>query len=618
MRRLLLTVIVLGIVAILGGFAASQPLPVPGAPLFGDVDPARSAAVTLPPLQVGTLRWRLAALNVGMDALRAPALAFNLFDDVSITAHGGVQPSVNRQASRVTLWTGQVVGADLSAVVVASDGAALDARVVIGGRVYHVQPVGADIVRISEIDMAAGRHDAQGRPIDDAVPYLPTPEDIAHGERARTAIRADDDTVIDVMVVYTPAAQAFLGSEAAIRAAIEATAALTNLTYQNSGVGFRIRLVHVAQVDYVEQGYNDLSRLAGSSDGYMDVVHQWRDQYKADLVALIAGTPVADRNYCGIANLALGMPAPGSAFSITEALCISDITFAHELGHNMGKAHDRANGYVAIDSYAFGYQDESEGAGDYGDFVTVMAYSTGGECPSSYIAGTCPAIAYWSDPDATYNGKPLGRPGVNGEDNVQSLANTQYPIANYRVSDDAGSTIPTPVPTLTPIPTPGGPPASYPLNPSFEIDIDANALPDGWAWSGVVGALKCDSAKSADGTCWVKLKPGTTIRQNVPFQPADFAAGADVSVGVMVRPLDATPGCSWAVLKLVYDDPTAGALGDGKDTLRLALPAAPDRQWTLTAGNLTIDAAVTAVKLRFKAGTCGGKWGVDIASLTVN
>ncbi|KXK48261.1 MAG: hypothetical protein UZ13_03875 [Chloroflexi bacterium OLB13] len=104
----------------------------------------------------------------GMDALRAPTLAFNLFDDVSITAHGGVQPSVNRQASRVTLWTGQVVGADLSAVVVASDGAALDARVVIGGRVYHVQPVGADIVRISEIDMAAGRHDAQGRPIDDA------------------------------------------------------------------------------------------------------------------------------------------------------------------------------------------------------------------------------------------------------------------------------------------------------------------------------------------------------------------------------------------------------------------------------------------------------------------
>ncbi len=86
----------------------------------------------------------------------------------------------------------------------------------------------------------------------------------------------------------------------------------------------------------------------------------------------------------------------------------------------------------------------------------------------------------------------------------------------------------------------------------------------------------------------------------------------------MVRPLDATPGCSWAVLKLVYDDPTAGALGDGKDTLRLALPTTPDRQWTLTAGNLTIDAAVTAVKLRFKAGTCGGKWGVDIASLTVN
>ncbi|MBK9123337.1 MAG: hypothetical protein IPM16_09500 [Chloroflexi bacterium] len=618
MSRRLIGAIVLGVLATLAGMAVSQPLPVPGAPLFGDVDPARTDAALLPPLQVGTLRWGLAELSAVPGALSAPALTFNLFPDVSIVAQGRPQPTERRAVSNTAVWTGRVPGGEPSAVVVASDGVNLDARVVVGGLVYHVQSVGSGLVRISEIDMAAGRHDAQGRPIDDAVPYELTPEDIAHGERMRSAVRADDGTIIDVMVVYTPAAQAFLGSEAAIRLAIEATVALTNLTYQNSGVGFRIRLVHVAPVEYVEQGFSDLSRLSGSSDGHMDIVHQWRDQYKADLVALIAGTPVAERNYCGIANLALGMPAPGSAFSVTEALCISDITFAHELGHNMGKAHDRANGFIAIDPYAYGYQDESEGPGDYGDFVTVMAYSTAGECPPVYVFGVCPAVAYWSDPDATYNGKPLGRPGANGEDNVQSLANTQFPIANYRVSDDAGSTIPTPVPTLTPVPTPDTPPQGYPLNRSFEVDVDANALPDGWAWLGGDGALKCDTGKSPDGTCWVKLKPGAAIRQVVPFDPADFVLGAEATIGVQVRPIGASPGCSWAVLKLIYSDPGAGALGNGKDKLKLALPTAPDRQWTLATGALTIDAAVAAIKLKFKAGTCGGKWGIDAAELTVN
>lgn len=618
MSRRLVGAIVLGVLATLAGMVGSQPLPVPGAPLFDDLDAARAAALNLPPLQVGTLRWRLAEMTADPAALRASALTFNLFPDVSVVAQGQVQLPERGGVSPASVWAGRAVGADASAVVVAHNGADLDARIVIGGLVYHVQSVAPGVVRISEIDMAAGRHDAQGRPVDDVVPYTPTAEDIAHGERMRTATRADDGSIIDVMVVYTPAAQAFLGSEAATRLAIEATVALTNLTYQNSGVGFRIRLVHVAQVDYVEQGFNDLSRLSGSTDGYMDVIHTWRDQYKADLVALIAGTPVAERNYCGIANLALGMPAPGSAFSITEALCISDITFAHELGHNMGKAHDRANGFVAIDPYAFGYQDASEGPGDYGDFVTVMAYSTGGECPPTYVFGECPAIAYWSDPGATYAGKPLGRPGGSGENNVQSLANTQYPIANYRISDDAGTTVPTPVPTLTPIPTPGLPSAQYPLNGSFEVDIDANALPDGWVWSWGNGALKCESPKSSDGACWVKLKPGSAIRQHVPFNPADFVIGADASVSLHVRPQNAVPGCSWAVLKLIYTDPGAGALADGMDKLRIPLPTAPDRQWTVASGSVTIDAAVAAVTLKFKAGICGGRWGIDAVTLTVN
>ena len=64
--------------------------------------------------------------------------------------------------------------------------------------------------------------------------------------------------------------------------------AKAQLALDNSNTLINMRLVHSAQVAYTESGSysTDLDRLTSTSDGYMDEVHTWRDQYGADLVAI--------------------------------------------------------------------------------------------------------------------------------------------------------------------------------------------------------------------------------------------------------------------------------------------------------------------------------------------
>jgi hypothetical protein len=593
------------------GIAINQPLPLPSLPLFAEADGASLRAVTIPPEQVGTIRARFAQLDpLAVSQLRGGALTLNLFDDAAFTAIGRVRSESITRTGSGTLWLGSVSGVPYSDVILMTDAAGnIDLRVLTRGRNYFVQSLGGGVVRISELDPSAGRYDANKQRIDDTVIVETSEAEQRETALNRASPRADDGTVIDVMVVYTPAAAMLLGSEAAARLAIESAVALANVTYENSGVNFRIRLAHLARVDYLETGdATDLNRLRNTADGHMDIVHQWRNQYAADLVALVPGTSVQNRSYCGIANLPTFLPAPNSAFSITEALCINDITFAHELGHNMGKAHDLANASFAVHPYAFGYQDQSEGSGDYGDWVTVMAYSDGGECPANYIPGECPAIAYWSDNEATYNGKPLGSPGLNGEDNVQSLNETALDIANYRVSADGGAVTPTPQPTLTPIPTPGGETAQLPLNSGFEHDNDANGTPDGWRWAVAQGHRVCVGQRWS-GTCALVLKPGGKLYQILPLDLSPLQAGETVTLSLHSFAKSNPADCASAQLKVNY--------GAAQEKLVIPLASAPVKQWQQASSDITLDAQPVRIKLELEAKGCVKPFRLDDVVITI-
>ncbi len=174
----------------------------------------------------------------------------------------------------------------------------------------------------------------------------------------------------------------------------------------------RLRLVHMAEVPYVEAGGFSAHLNWLSSDA---AVAALRDTYRADVVDLM----VQDTQFCGIASLMVNVSPSfaSSAFSVTARSCaVGNFSFAHELGHNMSAHHDPANGGSAAYPYAYGHFVN-------GSYRTVMAYSS--ECSSG-----CTRVSQFSNPDVSFLGAPTGI--ANARDNHRALNNTADVVANFR------------------------------------------------------------------------------------------------------------------------------------------------------------------------------------------
>ena len=251
-----------------------------------------------------------------------------------------------------------------------------------------------------------------------------------------------EQSVIDVAVFYTSAAREYTGGTDEIATAIDLMVAETNMAYMNSGANQRINLVAAEEVvGYRETNdlATDLFRLRLTSDGYMDEIHDIRDEVAADIVLLIAA------GLSGRAFL-LSVPSTSSesrAFGVVNAY--SSSTFAHELGHIMGLRHDRYEvcgsncGGFTLFPYAFGYVNQEAlepGAPDTAFWRTIMAYPN--QC------GPCPTILRFSNPDQIHpdpGGDPLGKAGLEPaagaggpSDAVRMLNRTRGYVANYRTA----------------------------------------------------------------------------------------------------------------------------------------------------------------------------------------
>jgi hypothetical protein len=240
----------------------------------------------------------------------------------------------------------------------------------------------------------------------------------AASDTAGAAIAADSENQIDVLVLYTPQARTAAGGTAAIQAIAQSAVDASNTAYANSGITTRLRMVHTGEAgDETGLSFVDnLYWLAGDPD-----VAQLRDTHGADLVSLLINTGGA----CGVAFI-MSSPSPTfapSGFSVVNHTCaVGNLSFAHELGHNMGSAHnpEQAGG---TPSYSYGY-----GHWVNGSFRTVMSYAD--PCPSG-----CTRRAYFSNPNVSYNGQPTGI--ANQRDNARSINNTDSVVANFRQAADA-------------------------------------------------------------------------------------------------------------------------------------------------------------------------------------
>ena len=192
-------------------------------------------------------------------------------------------------------------------------------------------------------------------------------------------------TRFDVLVAYTPSAAAATGD---INGLIQLSFDVTNTSYSNSAINLVISPAHVGQVDYSESGRSyaqHVAALQSPSDGMMDIVHTWRNQYNADVVVLL----VNDTAYCGIASTILA--GENTAFAAVAYNCaVSRYSFAHEIGHLQGARHDTSNDPNSTNgmTWVHGYVDPNY------QWRTIMAY--GNTC------GDCTRVQYWSNPNIVY------------------------------------------------------------------------------------------------------------------------------------------------------------------------------------------------------------------------
>lgn len=223
---------------------------------------------------------------------------------------------------------------------------------------------------------------------------------------------ADSGNTIDVLVLYTSSVSVSLGGETQAQNFAQQAIDSTNTAYINSQITQRVRLVNAQLSPINETGSlsTELSAFRANA-----LVAGLRNQYRADLVAMISNTNDA----CGIGYLMGSVSGnQNNAFTVTSRTCaVGNLSFAHELGHNMGSAHNPENGGGGTYSYSYGHWVN-------GVFRTVMSYSD--PCTSG-----CTRRAYFSNPSIIFSGFPTG---TGTRDNARSINNTGVRIANYRLT----------------------------------------------------------------------------------------------------------------------------------------------------------------------------------------
>lgn len=331
---------------------------------------------------------------------------------------------------------------------------------------------------------------------------------------AVVAPASSTDVTVDVLAVYTDNLVTKRGSASAAETEFVNLVAIANQAHSDSGSVVRLRIVGMKLIAYPESATNNkaLQDLTNNSLPDQTNILQLRDSVGADLVALLR--PYNDGNgSCGLAWLNGGGLNPQSAFegfgySVSNVDPCGPLVLAHELGHNMGEAHDletqtQYSGAVDYGAYPFSFGYRQWGPPG---FATVMAYAAGQ-----------PWIGYYSNPQSMKCGVACGV--AERADNVRSINLMASRIARFRNTpntiaiDDAqvnetNSDVALLVFSVNlSSPAPAG-------GVSFDI-----ATSDGSATSGIdyeplsmSGQTIPEGARSA--SFFVRVKPDTTIEPN--------------------------------------------------------------------------------------------------------
>lgn len=418
-----------------------------------------------PPDAVDLPEHALAGQNVRVNrkALQSPSISIELFGETYIAQ----RRHIDRQKAGQTIWTGYLDGNPGNTVILTVTGNAVSGMIQNGAEMYRIGASSAAGNRLYYLDL-------QSLPAEDpgGVPQ----GDGDAGASLDSGTEADN-TVQDLLVVYNQAACNAAGGCAQLEADIATAVADMNAAYTDSGVAITMNLAGTHFTNYSGTGASaTLTALRSTTDGIMDEVHGVRDSLGADIVAM-----VYDGDGCGIGY---SPASASSAFSVTDEPClVGNRTMAHEIGHNQGALHDRAQHSGGVSgNYNYGFRRCNDASGEnLGSpyFRTFMSYSCNGASRVGRV----------SNPNVSYLGVPQGiDPAVDaakGAWNARTLNESASYVAGFRTPPV--TTPPNAPSSLVATATgPGSIDLDWNDNSSDELNFVVQSGPDGVTWSDLV------------------------------------------------------------------------------------------------------------------------------------
>jgi len=340
-----------------------------------------------------------------------------------------------RGPGRVT-WRGTVGTAREPVILTVHDGYVVG-RIHHGDRVYSLAPVHGvhRLARLApdafpecggSVEPSGGR---LNRGMSNAeAPTEPRPQEGLGPQGAPMGAVA----TLDVLIVYTSLARRWAAGvgqgSAAVEALAQSSVDLLNTAFENTRVSARARLVGTVEKELVQGMSEEMSTLLERLTSDPDV-SRLRDQTDADLVSLFINATEDGSNLCGLAwAMNRGRVNPQFhhfGFSVSRVQCaVDNLTFPHEVGHNMGGFHQRGAPPPEQASFPWSFGHLVQGS-----FRTIMMPAS--ECQGSSVL--CPRIVNFSNPEVSHQGNATGV--RNERDNHRTFNQTAPIVAHFRLGD---------------------------------------------------------------------------------------------------------------------------------------------------------------------------------------